>query len=189
MVFYNIHEDAWDDYCSILDAHKRGGLESFRKALRSFANNHCLDDLFGSSQRALFARRSAFLYCHELRSAHATSRRQQMLDEGLPWLVYRALDCDLAGHSQLDGLCLPSAHSLWKNYMPMNGFGCACSLSGSHSERGARRLGATHCDPPEWTSHREAETGLLRGIQQGFMDNAIPDRWDTLVAASGGLAD
>lgn len=189
MVDYDIHEDAWDEYCSILDAHKRGGLESFRRALKCLAKIHCLDDLFGTSQRDLFARRSAFLYSHDLRSAYATTRRLQLFNQSHNWLVYRARDCDLDGHSQLDGLYLSSEHSLWENYMPMNGFGCACSVHGAHLERGARRVGATHCTPPKWTSHLDTETGLFRGIQNGFMANAMPNRWDALVAVSDGIVD
>ncbi|MGD9865501.1 MAG: hypothetical protein AB7S99_20050 [Pseudodonghicola sp.] len=101
------------------------------------------------------------------------SRLRQLKDGRFPLWVYLASDCP--AHSHLHGVALLSDHVFWDSYFPPNGWFCNCRVAGARSAAGVRRLGG---DPekvlPEGWDIPLPETGLPRGIEEGFCGQTVP---------------
>lgn len=163
-------------------------LEEFRKDFDNIVARH------GWSYNGGRGWRTRVIYHTNLRQAHMAGqwRQFQRLKEQRPYLRYIALQGGdrRPEHQKLHGLVLPVDHPLWKIIMPMNGWGCKCTVQ-SLSERDMKRFGyeVTKTPPKLEFETRKINTvsGPIniktpKGIDPGFGFNIGEAAWGNQVS-------
>lgn len=163
-------------------------LEQFKKDLRPllqakgwWGEREEVDPVTGETKVVQLgsARRLRIIYETNLRQAHSAGRWQRIerLKKSRPYLRYITRSPGPNRRPEHQGwrdTVLPVDHPWWDTHMPMNGWGCECSVQ-QLSERDVRRLGLSVAEsaPDDgertWTNQRTGETARVPGgISPGF---------------------
>lgn len=115
--------------------------------------------------------RARVIYKTNLSTSYAAGRLAQLRKSNFKFWVYRhgASREPRRQHLAWDGLILPSDHPFWETHYPPNGWGCSCYVVGSHTFKGATRMGGnpTLQLPEDWQKTNPS-TLAPQGIDKGW---------------------
>ena len=163
-------------------------LEDFRKEFDKIVARH------GWSYNGSRGWRSAVIYDTNLRQAHMAGRWKQIWDNraNRPYLRYVALRSGdrRPEHQALHGLIRPVTDPIWQTIMPMNGWGCKCTVMSVSEDDLAARGWRVDDDSPQLeyvTRTVNARTGpftvkVPKGFDPGFDYNPGHAAWGEKVS-------
>jgi hypothetical protein len=148
------------------------GLQAFRKDFRAMiAAKGWQISPAGQGTKGGEAWRTRLIYRTNMATSYAAGRFAQLVEDDLPFWVYRhggSLE-PRAHHLAWDGLILPPDHPFWATHAPPNGWGCSCRITGARSIEAAKRVGGKPGLklPANWQAI-DPRTGAPIGIDKGW---------------------
>lgn len=151
------------------------GLQAFRRDFEGIVKARGWSGWTGEGTPSGEAWRTRVMYATNMATSYAAGRYQQLTDPALLAVrpFWRWVHSDLAQtprpqHVAWSGLTLRHDHPFWQTHYPPCGWGCHCYVVAVDAAAHAAAQAAGQAEAPEGWDVRDADTGLLPGIDRGW---------------------